>query len=137
MPDTLHNAPIAIVDEDGSPLSARIVSAFYPPHFKLPARIALAEVDAGHGRGDYTFALDIPPNFQRDVLAGRTPAIQLNVDATRMSQAFTGSATSSRSSIGEVNEFVQRYRSVAVPPVDLALRVALQPNAASNRGSAP
>ena len=38
-----------------------------------------------------TFALDIPPNFQRDVLAGRAPAIQLNVDATRMSQAFTGS----------------------------------------------
>ena len=24
MPETLHNAPIAIVDEDGSPLSARI-----------------------------------------------------------------------------------------------------------------
>ena len=40
--------------------------------------------------GTYTFVLDIPPDFQRDVLAGRTPAIQLNVDATRMSQAFTG-----------------------------------------------
>jgi ABC-type multidrug transport system permease subunit len=44
----------------------------------------------GMDAGDYTFVLDIPPNFQRDVLAGRAPAVQLNVDATRMSQAFTG-----------------------------------------------
>ena len=28
MPETLHKAPIAIVDEDGSPLSARIIGAF-------------------------------------------------------------------------------------------------------------
>ena len=28
LPDTLHNAPIAIVDEDQSPLSQRIVNAF-------------------------------------------------------------------------------------------------------------
>ncbi|UMX52895.1 hypothetical protein MJ389_03605 [Escherichia coli] len=35
-------------------------------------------------------AINIPPNFQRDVLAGRQPDIQVNVDATRMSQAFTG-----------------------------------------------
>lgn len=31
VPETLHMAPIAIVDEDGSPLSERIASAFYPP----------------------------------------------------------------------------------------------------------
>ncbi len=37
-----------------------------------------------------TFALDIPPNFQRDLLAGRQPTIQLNIDATRMTQAFSG-----------------------------------------------
>ena len=38
MPESLHNAPIAIaiVDEDGSPLSARIIASFYPPHFKTP-----------------------------------------------------------------------------------------------------
>ena len=36
MPETLNNAPIAIVDEDDSPLSARITSAFYPPQFVKP-----------------------------------------------------------------------------------------------------
>ena len=128
MPDSLHNAPIAIVDEDGSPLSARIVSSFYPPHFKMPSMVSLAEVDAGMDRGDYTFAIDIPPNFQSDVLAGRTPAIQLNIDATRMGQAFTGNAYIQQMVASEVNEFIQRYRSTAVPPVELALRMRFNPN---------
>ena len=35
--------------------------------------------------------LVIPQGFQRDVLAGKSPVVQLNVDATRMSQAFAGS----------------------------------------------
>jgi ABC-2 type transport system permease protein len=128
MPDTLHKAPIAIVDEDGSPLSARVVSAFYPPHFKLPVMISLADIDAGMDAGDYTFVLDIPPDFQRNVLAGKSPALQLNVDATRMGQAFTGSGYIQQMVMGEVNEFVQRYRSSTTPPVDLALRARFNPN---------
>lgn len=128
MPETLHKAPIAIVDEDGSPLSARVAMAFYPPHFKAPVMIPLTGIDPGMDAGDYTFALDIPPDFQRDVLAGRSPVIQLNVDATRMSQAFTGSSYVQQMVLGEVNEFVQRYRGSAVPPVDLALRARFNPN---------
>ncbi|EIN3995192.1 hypothetical protein LPG98_002977, partial [Escherichia coli] len=81
MPETLHNAPIAIVDEDQSPLSSRIVSAFYPPHFIHPGMITLSEMDSGMDSGEYTFTLNIPPNFQRDVLAGRQPDLQLNIDA--------------------------------------------------------
>ena len=128
MPESLHNAPIAIVDEDGSPLSARIVSSFYPPHFKTPTMVSLAEVDAGMDTGKYTFALDIPPNFQRDVLAGRAPGIQLNVDATLMSQAFTGNGYIQQIIASEVNEFVQRYRSTAAPAVDLVQRMRFNPN---------
>ena len=128
MPETLNKAPIAIVDEDASPLSARIASAFYPPHFNQPAMISLDSVDAGMDAGEYTFVLDIPPNFQRDVLAGKSPAMQLNVDATRMSQAFTGSSYIQQMVMGEVNEFTQRYRSNAVPPVELVLRARSNPN---------
>ena len=86
--------------------------------------------------GDYTFVLDIPPNFQRDVLAGRAPAIQLNVDATRMSQAFTGSGYIQQIVLGEVNEFVQRYRGSAAPPVDLALARRASTPTWSSPGSA-
>ena len=128
MPESLHNAPIAIVDEDGSPLSARIISSFYPPHFKTPVLISLDDIDPGMDHGDFTFVLDIPPGFQRDVLAGRTPAIQLNVDATLMSQAFTGNGYIQQIVASEVNEFVQRYHSATKPPVELALRMRFNPN---------
>ncbi|MBQ1782487.1 MAG: ABC transporter permease [Gammaproteobacteria bacterium] len=132
MPESFHKASIAIVDEDGSPLSARVVASFYPPHFNPPAMISLAEVDAGMDRGDYTFVLDIPPNFQRDLLAGRSPAMQLNIDATRMSQAFTGNVYIQQIVAGEVNDYVQRYRSTATPPVDLVTRMRYNPNLESS-----
>ncbi|MBU0966654.1 MAG: ABC transporter permease [Proteobacteria bacterium] len=122
-PDTLHKAPIAIVDEDRSPLSVRITDAFFPPHFQTPVLITQAEMDARMDAGISTFALDIPPDFQRDVLAGRRPAVQLNVDATRMSQAFTGSGYIQSIVEGEVRSFLQRHRTEAAPVADLAMRV--------------
>ncbi len=128
LPETLHKAPIAIVDEDVSPLSTRIIAAFYPPHFTPPALVERHEVDPGMDAGRYTFALNLPPNFQRDVLAGRSPQIQLNVDATRMSQAFTGSNYVQQIVTGEVNAFVNRYRENVVPPVAIAVRNRFNPN---------
>ncbi len=127
MPETLHKAPIAIVDEDRSQLSARIVDALYPPYFMPPVLITQKEMDSRMDAGLDTFALDIPPGFQRDVLAGRTPAIQLNVDATRMSQAFTGSGYLQSIIMGEVSAFLQGYRASSSPRVDLALRARFNP----------
>lgn len=126
-PETLSKAPIAIVDEDRSQLSVRIADAFFPPLFLPPALITAAEMDARMDAGIDTFAINIPPNFQRDVLAGRSPTIQLNVDATRMSQAFTGSVYIQTIVEDEIGAFVQRYRTYAAPPVDLALRVRFNP----------
>ncbi len=127
MPETLHRAPIAIVDEDGSALSARIFGAFYPPEFIAPARISNAEVDPGLDAGIYTLVLVIPPDFQRDVLAGRAPALQLNVDATRMSQAFVGAGYVQQIVAGEIAEFMQGHRDAPVAPVELATRMRFNP----------
>ncbi len=127
MPETLHRAPIAIVDEDDSMLSQRIVSAFYPPQFRLPDLITMADMDPGMDSGRYTFALHLPHGLQRDVLAGRSAGIQLNVDATRMGQAFTGSGAVQQIVLGEIDEFVRRQRSTAAPPIDLVLRARFNP----------
>lgn len=127
MPETLHKASIAIVDEDRSPLSTRIIDAFYPPFFLPPSLITHAEMDARMDAGLDTFALSIPAGFERDVLAGRSPALQLNVDATRMSQAFTGSGYIQSIVNGEVNAFVLRHQENAAPAVDLALRMRFNP----------
>lgn len=127
MPETLHRTPIAIVDEDQSALSLRITDAFYPPAFGQPQLIAHHQIDPGLDAGDHTLVLVIPPDFQRDVLAGRGPALQLNVDATRMSQAFTASAFAQQIVLGEVGEFVARYRGSAPQAVELAARVRFNP----------
>ncbi len=128
MPETLQNVPIAIVDEDNTALSQRLAGAFYPPQFTAPRMIEYRDLDVGMDGGDYTFALVIPPNFQRDVLAGRAPALQLNVDATRMGQAFTGSGYVQQIVLEEVNEFVKRYRGKQTLPVELELRARFNPN---------
>lgn len=126
-PETLHKAPIAVVDEDRSPLSRRIADAFYPPYFLPPSFISHARMDARMDAGLDTFALDIPPDFERDVLAGRAPAIQLNVDATRMSQAFTGSGYVQAIVAGEVASYL-RSRRAEPAPLELALRVRFNPS---------
>lgn len=128
VPETLHHAPIAIVDEDQSQLSTRIVNAFQPPYFRPPQMIGHAQMDRGMDVGLYTFTLDIPPDFQRDVLAGRQPAIQVNVDATQTGQAFSGAGYIQNIIGTEVREFVSRYRAKAAMPAELAVRMEFNPN---------
>lgn len=126
-PDRLHRAAIAVVDEDQSPLSQRIVNAFYPPTFMKPTAIGLQDMDAGMDAGRFTFVMDIPPDFQSDVLAGKQPTIQLNVDATQMSQAFLGASYIQSIALGEVAEYLSGERTVSTPIVDLALRNRFNP----------
>ena len=126
-PFTLNKAPISIVDEDVSPLSARIATAFYLPWFTPPQTITLSQMNRRMDAGIDTFTLVIPAGFQRDLLAGAEPAIQLNVDATRMTQAFTGAGYVQAIVSGEVAEFAQRYRAQTTPPIDLVLRARFNP----------
>ncbi|MBO0128461.1 ABC transporter permease [Agrobacterium sp. OT33] len=131
-PETLNRATIAIVDEDQSPLSGRIATSFYAPYFTKPETITIADMDRRMDNGLDTFALDIPPNFQRDLLAQKSPTIQLNVDATRMTQAFSGGGYVQNIVSGEVSEFLNRYRASTAVPVDLMLRARF--NAELNKG---
>lgn len=128
MPESLAHASIAVVDEDQSPLSERLINAFQPPYFRTPARIDLSQMDRGMDAGLYTFTLNIPPNFQRDVLAGHSPTIQLNVDATQVSQAFTGAGYIQSIGASEVAAFVRRYRAPVAQSAELAVRVKFNPN---------
>ena len=128
LPQSLHKATIAIVDEDRSQLSTRIVNAFYLPYFLPPVLIEQSETDHGMDIGLYTFVLDIPPNFQREVLAKRQPKVQLNIDATRISEAFIGDSYIQNIVGGEVSTFMQGHRTPIVLPVDLELHTQFNPN---------
>lgn len=127
VPETLQRAALAIADEDQSQVSSRITGAFYPPYFTHPTSVTPSMMDSGMDAGRFTFALDIPPNFQRDLIAGRQPTVQLNVDATRMTQAFVGAGFIQQILQGEATDFVRRYRSVSEPPVGLEMRARFNP----------
>ncbi len=128
VPDGLQNASIAFVDEDHSALSNRLNMAFYPPHFTHPHNINLYEMDAGMDRGKYTFALNIPANFQRDLLANKQPALQLNIDSTRISQAFSGNVIISQILNEEIQEFLNKRKEKPSYPVNLNERMRFNPN---------
>ena len=106
-PDSLSKAAVAIVDEDNSQLTKRITDALMPPYFMPPVNITLDEIDAGMDSGLFTFVLVFPVNFEKDVLSGNGPEIQLNVDATRMTQAFTGAEYIQQIALTEIAKFTQ------------------------------
>ncbi|MGY3603623.1 MULTISPECIES: ABC transporter permease [unclassified Bradyrhizobium] len=124
----VFHASIGLVDEDHSELSRRITHAFLMPYFKEPVAIAQADIEHLMDTGKYTFVIDIPPNFQRDVLAGRQPGLQINVDATAMIQAGLGSGYAQQIINTEIAQFVSQVERVPESPVNLAVRIAFNPN---------
>jgi ABC-2 type transport system permease protein len=127
----LHDASIGIADEDQSVLSRRITRAFLPPYFKLPRSISERDIEPLMNTGELTFAIDIPINFQRDLLGGRQPRIQIYVDATAMMQAGIGAGYAQQIIIREIDNFLSRSEAVPPEPVNLDVRIAFNPNLTS------
>jgi ABC-2 type transport system permease protein len=132
----LNNASIAFADEDRSTLSARIAAAFFPPDFKPAGVVPVADIDRALDMAEHTFIVDIPPNFERDVLAGRGPALQVDIDATAMTQAGIGAGYIESIVDTEIADFVSRDEGaflargegIPVSPVTLSARVAFNPD---------
>ena len=65
MGETVNNASIAFVDEDGSTLSRSLQNAFYPPYFQRPQLISAAEVDHAMDQNRFMFVVVSSPWFRR------------------------------------------------------------------------
>jgi ABC-2 type transport system permease protein len=124
----VHNASIGVVDEDHSELSRRITRAFLPPFFHEPQLIAERDIVPLMNLSKYTFVLDIPPNFERDVLGGRNPAIQFNVDATMMVQGGLGADYAQQIITNEIQDFLSHAEGAPLSPVNLVVRIMYNPN---------
>lgn len=136
----VHNASVGVLDLDKSILSRRMIGALLPPFFKKPEPIAERDIDRALDTARYTFVIVIPPHFERDVVAGRKPTVQVNVDATAMVQAGLGSGYVQQILTTEVENFVShnegnllsRSQGIAMSPVTLAVRILFNPNAYSS-----
>jgi|WetSurSiteA1Bulk_404760.scaffolds.fasta_scaffold09639_3 ABC-2 type transport system permease protein len=125
----VRNATVAVVDEDRSVLSHRLADALPQPWFRRPVVLTPAEIDPAMDAGRYTFVVDIPPRFEADVLAGQRPYLQINVDATHMSQAGVGSGYLQEIFREEIERWLKSH-NVTRPddPVEAVVRVRYNPN---------
>ncbi len=124
----VKNAAIAVVDGDGSQLSRRIIEALQPPYFLKPQLIDRSEVDAGLDRGQFTFALDMPPGMEADLSAGREPKIGLAVDATAMTQAGVGTNYVTSIVDREIMAFLGQSGTASLVPAEVVIRTYFNPN---------
>jgi ABC-2 type transport system permease protein len=122
------DAPIAIVDSDRSMLSGRIYDGLLKPYFRRPEIIDRASVDQAMDRGAYAFILDIPPRFEADLLRGRDPLLQLNIDATAMTQAAVGEGYIASIVQQEIGSYLRSRGIEALPPVTGVVRAFFNPN---------
>ena len=126
----LRNASIAFVDSDKSTLSTRIIDSFMKPRFNTPVMISYNDVNANLDSGYYTFIILIPANFEKDVLAGKSPDILANIDATRMTQAGIGSGYIQSIITQEVQTFLKGTYDSSVNP-QIVSRYKYNPNLTS------
>ena len=124
----VNNASVAFVDEDRSTLSLRLRDSLRQPYFHAPAELSIERVDQAMDRGEYTFVVDVPPDFQAKLLAGRKPVVQVNVDATAMSQAFLGSTYLTQIFTEEIARFVAGRTSQPGGLATAEIRVRFNPN---------
>ncbi|MDZ4381339.1 MAG: ABC transporter permease [Parvibaculum sp.] len=124
----VSNASVAIVDEDRSPLSRQIAAALLPPYFQYAEQIGAEDANQALDDGAYVFILDIPPHFERDLLSGKTPTLQLNVDATAMSMAGTGASYIQSIVTEEVTRSLRATGKATKTEAELIARALFNPN---------
>jgi ABC-2 type transport system permease protein len=129
----VENVAVGIVDEDDSELSRRIAAAILEPQFKPAVQLTPDEIDPGMHSGRFVFVLEIPPKFEHDVLAGRRPTVQINVDATALTQAGIGGGYLQNIIEQEALGYLQHREGTITSPINLVMRTAFNPNHKSER----
>jgi ABC-2 type transport system permease protein len=124
----VHNASVALVDEDRSHLSRQLADALQPPEFQPAVLLPYDQLDQVMDSGQYTFVINVPANFQSDLLAGRQPALQVNVDATAMSQAFMGAGYIGRIFQRELLDYSGQDAATSQAPALLTTRALFNTN---------
>jgi ABC-2 type transport system permease protein len=99
----VKHIPLAVVDQDGSRASRDLVDKFRTTeYFDLKAVLPDTDaIDPLMGREEIRVALVIPPKFSDDLLAGRSPSVQVLVDG---SSAMSGSTAA-----GYIGTILQSY----------------------------
>ena len=119
---------VGVVDEDQSDLSGRLLGALNPPLIKRSVLITANEIDPNLDDGRLVFVLEIPPRFEKDLLAGRQASLQLNIDATAMSQAGNGAVYIETIMLQEIAKFLSGTERAPRAPANVVINAKFNPN---------
>jgi len=122
------NLSVGIVDEDGSELSRQIAAGLQPPTFQPAMQIAAKDINSKMDKGELLLVVEIPPNFQSNVIAERQTEVQINVDATAVAQAGNGSNYLKSAIANEVQNFIIQLGRPPINPINLVVRARFNPN---------
>jgi ABC-2 type transport system permease protein len=126
------NLSVGIVDEDHSDLSRRIADGLTPPTFKQAIQLKASQIDASMNSQRVIYAIEIPPKFQADILAGRQPTVQINVDATAAAQAFNGMTYIQNVIMNYATDFMSGREGLTAAPLKMVTQVKFNPNLTSS-----
>jgi ABC-2 type transport system permease protein len=122
------NLSVGVADEDDSELSRQIATGLTPPTFQPAVHITASQIDSKMDRGELLLVVEIPPNFQANVIAERKTEVQINVDATAVAQAGNGANYLKSAIANEVQNFITRLGRPPVNPINLVVRARFNPN---------
>jgi ABC-2 type transport system permease protein len=123
-----EHAAVGVVDEDNSELSRRITGALLEPYFKPAVEIPADAIDREMNSGRLLFVLEIPPDFEEDVLADKRPTVQINVDATALTLAGNGASYLQSIILQETTSYAARREAKMDLPINLVIRTRFNPN---------
>jgi len=140
----IRHVSLAVLDQDGSRLSRDFYQTFLrSEYFDLKFIVGREkEIDGLLDRGRVKVVLVLPPDFSRNLLAGREAAVQVLVDGTEASAASTilgyvNAIVSSYSQNIIIREMNRSSRLRYIPPIDYRPRVWYNPELRSSRFLVP
>lgn len=128
----VKNASVAVVDDDNSALSRQITASLLAPEFQPAVRIPAFRMNEVLDNGEFVFVLVFPPDFERDLLQGKQPEVQLNVDASAMTQAGNGAVYIQQIILAEaIHSLAPTLNFADQLPVKISVRKLFNPNSSS------
>src|ERR1700734_393782 len=122
------NLSVGVADEDGSELSRQIAESLVRPTFQPAVQIRATDIDSKMDKGELLFVVEIPTNFQADILAQRKTEVQINADATAVAQAGNGANYLKSAISNEVQNFLNARGTPGGSPINLVVRADFNPN---------
>jgi ABC-2 type transport system permease protein len=85
----LKDAALFVLDQDRSAASRELIGRFRPPEFRFHGLLDHpSEAARKLDHGEAMVVLDIPPDFEKNLIAGRPAAVQIQVDTTNSVLGF-------------------------------------------------